>query len=430
MIPDPRSRLDPPRRVVITGLGPITPAGVGVDGLWEGLRRLESPVREVTRFDVSDFRTRIAAELTDFDPQDFLDAKQIRRLDLFAQLTLASTRMALRDAGIEPDAVDPARTAVQMGSAIGGLAHAQQQLINFVHEGLRAVDPRVSTTVFAGAASCHTAIEFGFTGPNSTNAMSCASGAMAVGDAFRLIRDGVSDVAVAGGVEAPLGPLSFGAFVVIRAMSQRNDDPGSACRPFDKDRDGFVMGEGACIMVLEAEEHARARGARVYAEVKGYGVTNDAYHMAAPRPDGSQAAEAMRQAISSAGIQPADVDHVNAHASSTPLNDSTESLAIRGVLGDHADSVTVTGTKPYYGHALGASGAIELAIVCLSIQRGWIPPTLNLHAAGEGCDLPYVTGPGAQQEVGIALSNSFGFGGINAALVLAAPRDPGRETAS
>jgi len=407
--------------VVITGIGPITASGTGVEELWSGLHSGRSPVSRVTRFDPSSFRTRIAAEVNTFDATDYMERKRARRLDHFSQFAIAATRLALEDAHLDPAAVDPARTAVQMGSALGGLAHAQQEMHNYLTRGIRGVDPRVATTVFCGAASCQAAIEFGFTGPNSTNAMSCASGSIAVGDAFRLIRSGTVDVAVAGGVEAPLAPLSFGAFAVIRAMSQRNADPEAACRPFDRGRDGFVMGEGACVLVLEEASHAKARRARIYAEINGYGVTNDAHHMAAPRPDGSQAAAAMRAALRTAGLEPSAVDHVNAHGSSTQLNDSTESLAIRIALGDHADQVTVSGTKPFYGHALGASGAIELAISALAIQRGWVPPTLNLEEAGDGCDLSYVNGAGRDQRVRTVLSNSFGFGGINAAVILSEP---------
>jgi len=379
-------------------------------------------VRAITRFDASPFKSRIAAELTDFDPEKYLDRQDARRLDRFAQITMASTRLALEDAALDPATVDPTRVAVQMGSALGGMAHAETQVVNFLRDGVRAVDPRLAVLAFCGAASCQAAIGFGFTGPNSTNAMSCASGTIAVGDAFRLIQAGLADVAVAGGVEVPLAPLCFGAFSIIRAMSGRNDDPGAACRPFDRGRDGFVMGEAAAVLVLEEEEHARARGAHPYAEVRGYGVTNDAHHMAAPRPDGTQAMAAMRLALDSAGMDPADVDHVNAHASSTPLNDNTESRALRGVLGEHAASVSVSGTKPFYGHALGASGAIEVAISCLAMKHGWAPPTLNLEEPGEGCDLDYVGREGRTQDIRTVLSNSFGFGGINASLVLSAPR--------
>lgn len=411
------------RRVVITGIGPISASGIGVERFWEGLHSRHSPVAEITHFDASPFRTHIGVEIPDFEPAEYMDKTRARRLDRFAQMSLASTRIALEDADLEPGSLEPSRVAVQMGSALGGLAHAERQVVNYHERGVRGVDARLATMTFCGAASCQTAIEFGFTGPNSTNAMSCASGTIALGDAFRLIRDGVSDVAVGGGIEAPLSPVIFGAFAIIRAMSQRNDDPTAACRPFDKGRDGFVMGEGACVFVLEEESRARARGARIYAEIRGYGNSNDAHHMTAPRPDGQAAVQAIRSALDSGGLEPEDVDHVNAHGSSTPLNDSTESQAIRLALGEHADRISVTGTKPFYGHALGASGALETAIGCLAIQRGWVPPTVNLEEPGEGCDLDYVVGEGREQEVRTVLTNSFGFGGINAVLILSAPRE-------
>lgn len=415
-----------PRRVVVTGLGPITGAGTGVAAFWQGLHGGRSPAARIDRFDPSPFRSRMAVQVEDFVPTDHMDAQRARRLDRFAQFAVAATRLALDDAALDPASVDPDRAAVQMGSALGGLAHAQDEMTRFLSQGVRGVDVRLATTVFCGAASCQVAIEFGFSGPNSTNAMSCASGTIAVGDAFRLIQGGQADVAVAGGVEAPLAPLSYGSFSLIRAMSQRNDDPGAACRPFDAARDGFVMGEAACVVVLEELERARARGARIYAEVTGYGVTNDAHHMTAPRPDGSKAALAMRKALEMAGLEPGEVDHINAHGSSTPLNDSTESQAVRTVFGDAADHIPVTGTKPFHGHALGASGAVETAVASLSLERGWIPPIVNLDEPGEGCDLDYVTGAGRDAVLGAVLSNSFGFGGINASLVLTRAPGPTR----
>jgi 3-oxoacyl-[acyl-carrier-protein] synthase II len=415
-----------PRRVVITGLGPVTASGIGKASFWEAVHRERSPITAISRFDASPFKSRIAAQVEGFEATDYMEPNRARKLDRYGQFALAATRLALEDARLDPASVDPARAAVQMGSALGGVAQAEEQLVNYMRGGARAVDVRLATTVYCGAASCQTAIELGFTGPNSTNAMSCASGTIAVGDAFRLVRDGVVDVAVAGGVEAPLAPLSFGAFAIIRAMSERNDDPEHACRPFDRDRDGFVMGEGACVLVLEEESRARARGAHIYAEIRGYGITNDAHHMTAPRPDGTQAAAAMSAALAMAELTAGDVDHVNAHASSTPLNDAAESLAIRLALKECADRITVTGTKPYYGHALGASGAIEAAIACLTLEGGWVPPTLNLATAGEGCDLDYVGEGGRVQNVRCMLSNSFGFGGINASLVLCAAEDGGR----
>jgi 3-oxoacyl-[acyl-carrier-protein] synthase II len=301
---------------------------------------------------------------------------------------------------------------------MGGIAHAETQLRAFIERGARALDPRLATTTFAGAASCQVAVHLGLTGPNSTNAMSCAAGTMAVAEGARMIREGTVDTAIVGGVDAPLAPVCYGAFASLRAMSQRNEAPALACRPFDQERDGFVMGEGAGILVLEERQHARRRGAQVYAEVAGYGTNNDAYHMAAPRPDGAMAARAIGDALLQAGIDRSEVDHVNAHASSTVLNDRTETLALRSALGPAAESVSVTGTKPYHGHALGASGAIEIAIAALSLRDGWVPPTLNLRHPGEDCDLDYVTGRGREGTIGTVLSNSFGFGGINAVLVL------------
>jgi 3-oxoacyl-[acyl-carrier-protein] synthase II len=410
----------PPRRVVITGIGCVTPIGTGVEALWDGLRRRESAVRTIDRFDPSPFRTHIAAQVNGFDPADYMDHNRVRRTERYAQFSIASARLALEDASLDPASVDPDRAGVLLGSALGGVAYGENQFTSYVHKGVRGVDPMLALAVFNGASSCNVAIEFGFTGPNSTNGMSCASGAIAVGDAWRSIRLGESDVVLAGGVETPLAPLCFGAFAIIRAMSTRNDDPATASRPFDAGRDGFVMGEGAAILVMEELEHAKARGARIYAEVLGYGTSNDAHHMTAPRPDGTQAARAMRAALSTAGLRPEDIDVVNAHASSTPLNDSTESRIIRDVFGEHADALKVSGTKGYHAHCLGATGAIEAAISALTIQRGWVPPTLNLETPGDECDLPYVTGEGLEMPVRRIVSNSFGFGGINAALAFSA----------
>ncbi|HEX8317924.1 beta-ketoacyl-ACP synthase II [Longimicrobium sp.] len=408
------------RRVVITGIGAITPIGSGVEGFWDGLRKRESAVRKIDRFDPSPFRSHIAAQVNDFEPTDYMDRNRARRTERYAQFSLAASRQAIEDAALDPGSEDPDRVGVLMGSALGGVAYGENQFTGYVHKGVRGVDPMLALAVFNGAASCNVAIEFGFTGINSTNGMSCASGAIAIGDGWRAIRAGEADVVIAGGVEAPLAPLCYGAFAIIRAMSTRNDDPSRASRPFDADRDGFVMGEGAAVLVLEELEHARARGARIYAEVRGYGTSNDAHHMTAPRPDGSQAARAMRAALRTGGLQPGDVDVINAHGSSTPLNDSTESRVIRDVFGEHADGLKVSGTKGYHAHCLGATGALEAAISALSIQRGWVPPTLNLERAGDECDLAYVTGEGATMPVRTVVSNSFGFGGINAALAFGA----------
>ena len=410
-------------RVAITGIGPITAVGTGTERFWSGLRRERSPIREVTRFDARPWRTRIAAEVDDFDASALLEPKMARRMDRFGHFAVASARLALQDAGLRADELDPDRTAIQMGTALGGMGYAETQA-NAFYSGpgdARSIDPRVALTTFAGAASCSIAIDLGFTGPNATNAMSCASGTIGIGEAWRLIRDGSADAAVAGGVEAPLAPMCFGAFAVIRAMSTRNDDPERACRPFDEGRDGFIMGEGACALLLERYDLAVRRGARIYAELLGYACTNDAFHMTAPRPDGAQAARAMRTALGVARVVPGEVDFISPHGSSTPLNDSTESSAIKQVFGERAYTLPISGTKPYHAHALGASGAIEAAICCLAIERGWLPPTLNFERGDAQCDLDYI-GPGGRSHAPrIVLSNSFGFGGINAALVLARP---------
>ncbi|OLC06489.1 MAG: beta-ketoacyl-[acyl-carrier-protein] synthase II [Gemmatimonadetes bacterium 13_1_40CM_4_69_8] len=406
------------RRVVITGVGAVTPIGTAADGLWRGLQARRSAVQTLTRFDPSPFRSHIAAEIPDFRPQDHLDAKRAKRLDRFSQLAVTSARLALTDAELAAGREDPDRIGAMMGSALGGVAFAEQQVPKFLAEGPRGLDASLALAVFPGAASCNIAIEFGFTGPNATNAMSCASGTIAVGEAFHVVRDGRADVMLAGGAEAPLAPLTFAAFSNIRAMSTRNDDPGTASRPFDAGRDGFVMGEGAAVLVLEERERAVARGAKVYAEIVGHAYNNDAYHMTAPRPDGRQAARAMRLALEDAGVAPHEVGYVNAHGSSTPLNDSTETAALKQVFGEHAYRLAVSGTKGYYGHALGASGAIEAAICALALARGWLPPTINLQQPDPACDLDCLPREGRPARPEVVVTNSFGFGGINATLVL------------
>jgi len=395
----------------------LTPIGISRDALWNGLQAHRSAIRPVTRFDASIYRSQIAAEI-DFHPSDFLEERRVRRLDRFGQFTVACARLAIEDSGLNLAAEDLERVGSTMGSALGGVGFAEEQFAVFMNEGIRNVAITLATNVFAGAASCNIAIEFGAQGPNSTNAMSCASGTMAIGEGFRQIRDDYADVMICGGVEAPLNQLCYGAFSIIRAMSTRNDAPERASRPFDRERDGFVMGEGAAILVLEEYEHAKARGAHIYAEVSGYAFCNDAHHMTAPRPDGSQAARAMRGALKDASVNPHEIEYVNAHGSSTPLNDPTETRAIKSVFGDHAAKLQVSSTKGYYGHALGASGAMEAAICALSIERQWLPPTLNLDHPDDGCDLDYIPATGRTASVDYVLSNSFGFGGINAALVL------------
>jgi 3-oxoacyl-(acyl-carrier-protein) synthase len=402
---------------VVTGIGAVTPIGLGVEGLWKGLQGRRSAIRAITRFDAGVFKSRIAGEVDGFHVTDHVEERRARRLDRYSQFAIAASRMALGDAHLDLRREDCDRVGAMMGTALGGVAYGEAQYHAFLTGGVRSVDPALALTVFAGAASCNIAIEFGCTGPNATNGMSCASGAIAIGEGFRAIARGEADVMLAGGAEAPLAPLCFGAFSIIRAMSTRNDDPAHASRPFDADRDGFVMAEGAAVLVLEERERAIARGAPVYLEVCGFGLTNDAYHMTAPRPDGSQAARCMRNALAEAGVAPAEVGYINAHGSSTPLNDPTEVASIKQVFGEHAHRVALSGTKGYYGHALGASGAFEAAICALASRRRWFPPTVNLERPDPACDLDHVTGPGRRLDPEYLLSNSFGFGGINAALV-------------
>jgi 3-oxoacyl-[acyl-carrier-protein] synthase II len=387
-------------------------------GLWEGLKRERSAVSSISRFDPSPFRSHNAAEVNDFIPTNHLEVKKSRRMDRFSQFSVVGAQMALADAELNLNAENKDRIGAIMGTALGGVGYAEEQLGVYLQHGLREVDATLALSVFGGASSCNIAIELGVTGPNSTNSMSCASGTIAIGDAFRQIRDGYADVMISGGAEAPLAPLCFGAFALIRAMSTRNDDPGTASRPFDKGRDGFVMGEGAGVLILEEYERAKSRGARIYAEIAGFGSTNDAHHMTAPRPDGSQAARSMRLALDDAHVSPSEIGYINTHGSSTPLNDSTETLAIKTVFGDQAYAMPLSGTKGYYGHALGASGAIETAICALAMENEWLPPTVNLSVADDDCDLNFLPGTGKTARVEHMLSNSFGFGGINAALVL------------
>jgi len=406
------------RRVVVTGLGIIMPIGIGVDGLRAGLRTNRSAVDTITHFDTSPFVTHIAAQVKGFDPAPYLDGKKLKRLDKFSQFAVAASKMAVVDAGIDLRIEDRDRVGVCLGTALGGVAFAEEQYPGFMAQGPRGVNPMLALSVFNGAGSCNVAIELGVTGPATANGDSCAASPIAIGRAVDLIRDGSADLMLAGGSEAPLSPLCYGAFAIIRAMSQRNDDPQTASRPFDKDRDGFVMAEGAVMLVLEELDHAQARGAHCYGEVLGHAFTNDAHHMTQPRSDGVQAARCMSLALDRAHIAPHEVGYVNAHGSSTALNDSTETLALKQVFGEHAYSVPISGTKGFHGHALGATGAWEAAISLLCLQDDWLPPTLNLRDPDPACDLDYIPEPsGRSAHVDHVLSNSFGFGGINACLV-------------
>ncbi|MCC7104569.1 MAG: beta-ketoacyl-ACP synthase II [Chloroflexi bacterium] len=410
--------MDRVKRVALTGVGALTPIGQGSAGLWAGVLRGASGVGRITQFDAEPFASRIAGEVHGFEPLDWMDRKKARRLDRFSQFALAASRMALDDAGLtlEPGSADD--VAVYIGSALGGLAYAEHQHTRFLGGGLRSIDPMLALSVFNGAGSCNVAMELGATGPNVANANSCAAGAVAVGEAFRLIKCGAARAAVAGGVETPLAPLVFSSFSVIRALSKRNEEPCRASRPFDRDRDGFVMAEAAAVVVLEDYESAEARGARIYCEVLGYGLTNDAYHMTAPLPDGSQSARAMQLALREARLAPEDVAFLNAHASSTQLGDSAEVAAIEQVVGSHVSRLAVGGTKGLHAHALGASGAEELAVTALGLYHGYQPPVINLEHPDPGCPLTFVPPGGLDGNVDFAMTNSFGFGGINSSLVL------------
>jgi len=406
------------RRVAVTGLGIITPIGIGVDGLRAGLRAGRSAVGMVTDFDTSPFVTHIAAQVKDFDTAPYLDGKKLKRLDKFSQFAVAASKMAMADGALDLRREDRDRIGVCLGTALGGVAFAEEQYQLFSTRGLRGVNPMLALSVFNGAGSCNIAIEMGLTGPATANGDSCAASPIAIGRAVDFIRDGSADVMLAGGSEAPMSPLCYGAFAIIRAMSQRNDDPQTASRPFDKNRDGFVMAEGAAMLLLEEWDHAQARGARIYGEILSHACTNDASHMTQPRPDGVQAARCVSLALSRAGLAPTDIGYINAHGSSTPLNDSTETLALKRAFGDYAYQIPISGTKGFHGHALGATGAFEAAISLLCLYDGWLPPTLNLTTPDPACDLNYLPGTeGRDARVNYVLSNSFGFGGINACLV-------------
>jgi 3-oxoacyl-[acyl-carrier-protein] synthase II len=406
------------RRVVITGIGAITPIGHGADGLWAGVLADRSAVRPIDRFDPAPFPSRIAAQIDDFDPRDHLDPKRARRLDRFSALSVAAARMAVAHAGLALDPETGARTGVWIGSALGGVAFGEEQHAGYVARGVRGVAPTLALAVFGGAGASNVAIDLGLTGPSVGNANSCASGATAIGQAFHAIRDGTVDVALAGGAEAPLAPLTFGAFALIGVLSTRNDEPTVASRPFDVGRDGFVMGEAAAVLVLEERSAAIKRHASVIAEVRGFGASNDAYHMTAPRPDGRDAARAITAALTDAGLDADRIGYVNAHGSSTPLNEPAEARAIHRALGPTAAHTPVSGTKGLYGHALGASGAVEAAITALAISRCVLPGTCNLLTPDPEIELEILT-HAREARVDAALSNSFGFGGMNAALVLA-----------
>jgi 3-oxoacyl-[acyl-carrier-protein] synthase II len=405
------------RRVVITGLGLITPLGIGQDASWQTLRDCRSCTHAVEELDPAEFRARIAASIQGFEPLDYMSPKRAKRLDRFSQLSVASSKMAIDEAGLKVGDENDTEIGVNIGSALGGVAYGELQHNRYFRGGLKAVDPMIALAVFGGAGATNVAIEFGLKGPSMGNANSCASGANAIGEAFHMIRHGEIDVMLAGGVEAPLAPMTFGAFSLIRALSTRNDDPEHASRPFDSNRDGFVLGEAAAIVVLEEYEHAINRGATPVAELLGYGATNDAFNMIAPRPDGSEAGRALTKAMDDARVTPDEIDYLNTHSTSTPLGDSAEVLAIQNAFGEYSHSIPVSGTKGYYGHPLGASGAVEAAMMGMILQRGWLPPTLNLENPDPKAPLNFVTGTGIEESPETVMSTALGFGGINTGMV-------------
>ena len=414
-------------RVFITGLSAITAIGTGRDAFRAGLRAACSPVKRIDRFDPSPFRSQVAAQVDDFDPLAWMPPKTARQLDRFSQFGLVAGQLALADAGLRPGEAGAAareRIGIYLGSALGGIAYAEEQHERYIARGIRSVAPNLALAVFGGAAPANLGIALDVRGPILSTANSCASGAVAIGEALGAIRAGEIDAAIAGACEVPLSPLAFGAFDIIRALSSgSNDDPSHACRPFDARRDGFVMGEGAALLVLESEATMRARRGEPYAEVMGYGATSDAHHMVQPRADGREAARAATIALDGAGVSPEEIDYVSAHASSTPIGDIAEARAIALALGaEVAARVAVSGTKAMYGHPLGASGAIEAVICALAIRDGWVPASVNLEVVDPEIEalLPRLLRDGLPGTYRRVLSTSFGFGGLNAALVFGA----------
>src|SRR4051794_25074117 len=407
------------KRAVITGIGPITCIGTGVDRFWDGILAEKSGIGSITSFDPTVFRVQCAGEIRDWNAEDHFSPQRLKRLDRYAQFAVVSARLALEDARLDYSREKPQdRVGVSFGTPLGGVCKAEEQYIRYLKKGARGVQPTLAVQVFGGSAHSNIAIEFGFRGVGTTNSNSCASGTVSVGEALRYIRDDFADVIVAGGAEAPLTTITVGAFDIIKTMSRWPGDPALACRPFDLLRDGFVMGEGGASLVIEELEHARGRGAHIYAEVLGYSLNNDAFHMTSPLPNGESSIRVMREALADAHLAPEQINYINAHASSTQLNDSTETGAMKQFFGDHAQRLMVSGTKAYTGHPLGATGAIEAAISALAIEHQWAPPTLNRNNPDPACDLDVVPNEGRDAELNYVLSNSFGFGGINACVVL------------
>ncbi len=406
------------RRVVVTGLGVVTPLGTGVEKTWRNLCEGKSGIRRIQRFDPSDLPSRIAGEVIDFNPEDYMEKSDVRKNDLFIQFAIAASRMAVEDAGIKTFAEFAERAGVIIGVGIGGLPRIEEYH-KLLHEGgYRKISPFFIPMVIGNLAGGKVSIELGLRGPNFCTTSACASGAHAVGEAMRKIQYGEADVMIAGGAESTITPLAVAGFSVMKALSTGyNDEPERASRPFEKKREGFVIAEGAGVMVLESLDFAKGRGAKIYAELIGYGLNSDAYHITAPAPDGEGFAYCMELALKDAGIKKEEVDYINAHGTSTYYNDLYETKAIKKVFGEHAPKLQVSSTKSMTGHALGAAGGIEAVITVLSIKHGVIPPTINYDEPDPECDLDYVPNTARQREVRVAMTNSFGFGGTNACLI-------------
>ena len=406
------------RRVVVTGVGLVTPLGTGVEKSWHNICAGVSGVALTTRFDTSDYLVKIAAEVKDFQVEEFVEPKVSKHLDLFVQFGLVAAIMAVKDSGLEVAENQLDRVGVITGCGMGGLPTIEKYHKVSLERGSKKITPFFIPMVIPNMPSGHISMHFGYTGPNLTLTTACAAGTHALGEAYRHIVYGMTDVVVTGGAEAVVCSLGVGGFSAMKALSTRNDAPEQASRPFDRDRDGFVISEGSGMLILEELEHAKARGARIYAEVAGYGLSSDAYHIAAPPEDGSGGARAMRMALKDAGFNPEDIDYINAHGTSTPLNDRCETLAIKSVFGEHARSLAVSSTKSMTGHMLGAAGGIESVFTALSIYHQIAPPTINLDEADPACDLDYVPKVARDMKIRAAISNSFGFGGTNAVVAL------------
>ena len=405
------------RRVVVTGIGLVSALGIGTNETWAGLLAGQSGVTRITRFDISMYATQIAAEVKGFDPLAFIEKKDVKKMDLFIQYAIAAAQFAMDDSGLEITNANAPNIGVYIGSGIGGFITIEREHEALLSGGPRKVSPFFIPSAIINLASGQVSIRFGAKGPNSATCTACSASAHAIGDAYEIIKRCDADAMIAGGSEAAICPMSVAGFGQLRALSTRNDDPSHASRPFDKDRDGFIIGEGAGVLILEELEHARRRGARIYAEIVGYGMSSDAYHMTAPSEDGDGARRVMAMAIRKGGIAPADVDYVNAHGTSTPYNDRLETLAIHNCFGDHAEKLAISSTKSMTGHLLGGAGGLEAGITVLAVHHQVAPPTINLDDPDPECDLDYVPHQKRPMPIRYALSNSFGFGGTNAALL-------------